>query len=213
MPALLLIGISTASGGLGVEYLQPSLDISGKLHVSSSCISYSGSIQVSGRTCQRSTQMVDSGGTVLDRGSLASHSSQHVGRHSSAVPHHKRSLHGCLSRPGAQGSAISAFNPLAAQQCVLHRRVLFLSLSGSGGDNSHLCQRSTSSVGRNGQVGVLNRVYQTMLSLLLNKLIICYIYFRLAWPGIPLVYIILLFLPFWNLIVLTRLLIILSFQN
>ena len=30
------------------------------------------------------------------------------------VPHHKRSYHGCLSRPGAQGSAISAFNPLVA---------------------------------------------------------------------------------------------------
>ena len=39
-----------------------------------------------------------------------------------AVPHHKRSHHGCLSRPGTQGSAISAFNPLAAQQCVLHRQ-------------------------------------------------------------------------------------------
>ena len=32
----------------------------------------------------------------------------------------------------------------------------------------HLCQRSTSSVGRNGQVGVLNRVYETMPSLPLN---------------------------------------------
>ena len=31
-----------------------------------------------------------------------------------------------------------------------------------------LHQRSTSSIGRNGQVGVLNRVYQTVLSLLLN---------------------------------------------
>ena len=32
----------------------------------------------------------------------------------------------------------------------------------------HLHQRSTSSVGRNGQVGVLDRVYQTMPSLPLN---------------------------------------------
>ena len=62
--------------------------------------------------------MVDSGGTMLGGGSLASHSSKHVGRHSSMVPHYKRSHCGCLSRPGAQGSAISAFNPLAAQQCV-----------------------------------------------------------------------------------------------
>ena len=42
-------------------------------------------------------------------------SSQHAGRHSSAVSHCKRSHHGCFSRPGAQGSVISAFNHLAAQ--------------------------------------------------------------------------------------------------
>ena len=115
MLALLHLGISTTSGGLGVECLQPSLDISCKLHVSSSCISWSGSVQVSGRTCQRSTHLVGSGNTMLDGGSLAPHSSQHVGRHSSVVPHHKRSHHGCLGRPGVQGSAVSAFNPLAAQ--------------------------------------------------------------------------------------------------
>ena len=34
----------------------------------------------------------------------------------------KDSHHGCLGRPGAQVSAISAFNPLAAQQCVLQRQ-------------------------------------------------------------------------------------------
>ena len=121
IPALLHLGISTTSGGLGVEYLQPSLDVSGRLCVSSSCISSSGSAQVSGRTCQRSTQTIDSGSTMLDGGSLALHSSQHVVRHSLVVPCHKRSCHGCLSWPGAQGSALSAFNPLAAQQCVLHR--------------------------------------------------------------------------------------------
>ena len=78
--------------------------------------------QVSGRTCQRSTQTVDSGGTILDGGSLAPHSSQHVGRDSLVVPWHKRSHHGCLIRSGAQGSAISAYNPLAAQWCVLCRQ-------------------------------------------------------------------------------------------
>ena len=50
MPALLHLGISTTSGGLGVECLQPSLHFSGKLCVSSSCISSSSSVQVSGRT-------------------------------------------------------------------------------------------------------------------------------------------------------------------
>ena len=121
VPALLHMAISTTSGGPGVESLQPSLNISGKLCVSFSYISSSGSVQGSGGTCQRSTQTVDSSGTMLDEGSLAPHSSQHAGRQSSAVPHHKRFCHGYLGRPSAQGSVISAFTPLAAQQCVLHR--------------------------------------------------------------------------------------------
>ena len=64
------------------EGIQLSLDTSGKLYLSSSCISFFSSIQVSGRTCHRSIQTFGSGSTILDRGSLASHSSQHVGRHS-----------------------------------------------------------------------------------------------------------------------------------
>ena len=62
----------------------------------------------------QSTQTFTSGGSMLDGGSLASHSSQHAGRCSSAVSSCKRSHHGCFGRPGAQGSVISAFNPLAA---------------------------------------------------------------------------------------------------
>ena len=41
MPVLLHLAISTTSGGLWVECLQPSLVVSGKLYVSSSCISSS----------------------------------------------------------------------------------------------------------------------------------------------------------------------------
>ena len=52
-------------------------------------------------------------------GSLASHSSQQVERHSSVLSCHQRSHCGCFSRPCAQGSVISAFNPLAAQGYVL----------------------------------------------------------------------------------------------
>ena len=115
MPALFHFGNTTVSGGLGVECLQPSLEFSGKLCVSSSGSDHSCSVQVSSRTCQWSTQTFTSGGTMLHGGSLASHSSQHVGRCSSVVSHHKRSHCGCFSRPGSQGSAISAFNPLAAQ--------------------------------------------------------------------------------------------------
>ena len=58
---------------------------------------------------------------MLDGGSLASHSSQHVARCSLVLPHHKRSHHGCFGRPCVQGSAISTFNCLDAQRCVLHR--------------------------------------------------------------------------------------------
>ena len=65
MPVLLHLGISTTSGGVGFECLQPSLYISGKLCVSSSCLSSSSSDHVSGGTCQRSTQMFDSGGTMF----------------------------------------------------------------------------------------------------------------------------------------------------
>ena len=115
MPALFHLGNSITSGGDGVECLQPSLDFSGKLCISSSSSSPSRSVQVSSRSCQQSTRTFDSHGTMLDGGSLASHSSQHVGRCSSAVSHHKKSCHGCFGRPDAQGPAISAFNPLATQ--------------------------------------------------------------------------------------------------
>ena len=108
-------------GALGLNAFSH-LDFSGKLCVSSSGSGPSSSVQVSGRTCQQSIQTFDSGGGILDGGSLASHSSQHVGRCSSAVFHCKRSSHGCFGRPGTQGSVISAFNPLVAQQCVLHRQ-------------------------------------------------------------------------------------------
>ena len=86
MPALFHLRNSTTSEGPGVECLQPSLDFTGKLCVSSSGSSSSSSVQVSGRTCQWSTQTFDSGGAMLDGGFLASHSSQHVGRCSSVVP-------------------------------------------------------------------------------------------------------------------------------
>ena len=122
MPALFHFGNSTACVGLGVECLQPSLEFSGKLCVSSSGSGASCSVQVSSRTCQQSTQTFTFGGTMLDGSSLASHSSQHAGRCSLVVSHCKRSHCGCFGRLGPQGSAISAFNPLAAQRCVLCRK-------------------------------------------------------------------------------------------
>ena len=93
MPALLHIGNTTTSGDLGIECLQPSFEVSGKVCVSS-CISSSSSVQVCGRTCHRSTQTFDSHGAMLDGGFFASHISQHIGRHSLVVSLHKRSHHG-----------------------------------------------------------------------------------------------------------------------
>ena len=95
IPAYILSHISRRliiSHGFICFWSQPSLDISGKLCVPCSCTSSSSSIKVSGRTCERSTQTFDSGGTMLDGGSLGSHSSQHVGRHSLVLSHHKMSL-------------------------------------------------------------------------------------------------------------------------
>ena len=81
-------------------------------------INSSSVVQVSSRTCHMSVQTSCSNGTMLDGGSLAPHSSQHVGSHSLSVHHYKRSHHRCFNRPGAQGSSIAAFNPLAVQTCI-----------------------------------------------------------------------------------------------
>ena len=84
-------------------------------------------VHVSDGTCHRSIQTFDSSGTMLDGGSLASHSSQHVGRYSSVLSCGKGSHHGCFDRPCAQGSVISAFNPLGAQRYVLHTQGVYSS--------------------------------------------------------------------------------------
>ena len=112
VPAVLHLGKSTTSRGLGVGFSQPFLDISGKLCLSSSCISPSSSAQVSGRTCHTSIQTF----------ALASNSSQHVWRHSWMLSCHKGSFHGFFGRPGTPYSAISTFNPLAAQRYMLCRQ-------------------------------------------------------------------------------------------
>ena len=81
MSTLLHLGKSTTSGDPGVECVQPSTDVTGRLCLSFSCISSSSSVQVSGRTCHGLFQTFDSSGTMLDEGSLASCSLQHVGKH------------------------------------------------------------------------------------------------------------------------------------
>ena len=169
MPALLHLGIPTTSGCLGVEYLQPSLDISGKLHVSSSCICSSSSVQVSGRTCQRPTHMFDSGGTMLIGGYWAHHSSQHLGRCSSMLPIIKDLIMDVSVSQVHKGlSYLHLTLWLLSNMCYADRGSLPQSVRWWWGQLKHLHQRSTSNVGRNGQVGVFNRVHQTMPFLPLN---------------------------------------------
>ena len=100
------------------ECFQPPLDISYELCVSSSCITSPSSDHISGKTCQMSTQTSYSVGALLDAGSWPSHSSWHVGRLYLPMSYHKNTHHGFFCRLGAQGSAITAFPPLAAERCV-----------------------------------------------------------------------------------------------
>ena len=158
-----------ASWGLGVECLQPSLEISGKLCVSSSGSGPSCSVQVSSRTCQWSTQTFTSGSSMLDGGSLASHSSQHAGRCSSVVPSCKRSHRGCLVGQALKGLQYLHLTLwLLSDVCYTDRGSLPQSVRQWQGQLDHLHQGSTSSAGRSGPGGVLDRVYQTMPSLPLN---------------------------------------------
>ena len=195
MSALLHLGKSTTYRDPGVECIQPSLDISGKLCLSSSHTSSSSSVQVSGGTCHRTIQTFDSRSTMLDGSSLASHSSQHVERCSQCFPVNKDVIMDVFGGPGAQGSPRSALNPLAAQKrCVAQKSVIFLSLSGIGGAKLSIYKKGLPAVlERMGRFGVLERVYQTMPYMLLNMLIFQFIYLGLAWLGIQLVLLFCLF--------------------
>ena len=62
------------SGNLEVEHFQPVLDISGELHISSSCITFPSSVYVAGRTCHRSIRTYNSNCTLLNGSFLVSHS-------------------------------------------------------------------------------------------------------------------------------------------
>ena len=111
--------------------------------------------------CQRSIQACNSCHNSLDGGSLASYCSQHAWRHILSVSLGKRSHQRCFGRMAAQGSAIATFNPLAAQRCVLLRQGF--SSQALIGQVRYVQQRFTGSVGKNGHVDVLEKVYQLCL--------------------------------------------------
>ena len=109
MSALLHSGKTFSSRSFGVECVQPSVEVSGELCVSTPCIN--SVVQVVRGTCYKLIQTSYSGGAMLDGEFVASHSSQHFGRHYSLISHCKRSHQGCFRRFSTQGSAIAAFNP------------------------------------------------------------------------------------------------------
>ena len=108
--------------------------MSGELCVSSFTFSSHGSIQLPGRTCHRSIQTSYSSSTLMDGGSLSSHSSQYVVRCSPSESHCKGPFHGCLGWMGVQGLQLLHLL-LWHLQHVFCTKVLFLSLPGSGRDN------------------------------------------------------------------------------
>ena len=74
-----------------------------------------------------SIQTSDFHDALLDRDSLASYSSEYVGRHSLLVSKGKRSLERCFGGFGANGSGITLFNPLDAQRYMLYIQGFFSS--------------------------------------------------------------------------------------
>ena len=106
--ALFYSGAFITSRNFGVECNQQSVEVSGKLCIYSSIINSSSVVQVSNRTCHHTIQTSYSSGTMLDRGFLPSHSSQHVKRCFSSASHYKGSCHRCVSRLVAQGCTIAA---------------------------------------------------------------------------------------------------------
>ena len=129
---------------------------------------------VSGRTCDRSILTSNTRCNVLDGGSLACHSSHHIGRHYSPVS--------CLKGLGAQGYIITAFNPLAVERCVLHRKGFSFSVfQAMAGVTEASTTKVMSNFGMYGQADVFMKVYQTISHLSLNELI-CFGSFRVRLP-------------------------------
>ena len=116
----------------------------------------------------RSTQTFDPGGTMLDGGSLASQSSQHVDRHSWCLITKDHIMDLSVDNVLKGVPYLHLTHWLLRDVWYRDRASLPQSVRQWQGQLKYLHQRSSSSVGRNGQTGVLERVYQTMPSLPLN---------------------------------------------
>ena len=113
--------------------------------------------------------MFDSGGTMLDRDSLAPQVLNKLSDVPWQCPIIKDLIMDVLVAQALKGLPYLHLTLwLFSNVCYADRGSFPQSVRQWWGQLEHLHQRSTSSVGRNGQVGVLDRVYQTMPSLLLN---------------------------------------------
>ena len=139
MTALLQLGKYITSCSHGGEHFQSPLTLSGELHISSSCLSSSGSVHISSETGHRPSQTYHFQCALLCRGSLASQSSQHAGIQSFLMYPHKRAHQGYFSRLPLLNVTLLLLRDVC---CKKKTRVFFLSLLGSGG--RHVQQRSTS---------------------------------------------------------------------
>ena len=213
MPALLYLGICTTLWGLGIECLQPSLDISGKLHVSSSCIS---SLVLSKFLAEQVKgqlrQLILVASCWMEACWLPT-----VLNMLADIPQSCPIIKDLIMD-------VSVGQVLKGVPYLHLTLWLFSNVCYTDGFSSSVCQAvagatqaSMSEVYQQcwkewaswcAQQGVPNNAISAPK--LAN---FWYIYFRLAWPGVQLVYIVLVFLPFWSLIIFTRLLIILSSQN
>ena len=102
---------------------------------------------------------------------MASNSSQCVEKYSSTVSHFKRPHHGCFGRLSAQVSAVTALKSFGcSEMCVTDKASPSLSVRCWQGNLEHLQQRFPSSAGKNGPVGMLKSIHQTMPFLCTSKL-------------------------------------------
>ena len=151
------------------------------------------SFQVSGRKCHRSIQTSSSSGILLTGGFVASYNAQHVGRHFLITVLWYKILP--LMFPWARCARVChhSIYPSCSEVCVVQTGVLFLSLTCSGrGDSSiyNKCylQHLKEWISWCAPKGVPNDAFAApKLAHFLDYL------FRVDWPGMQLVYIILLF--------------------
>ena len=147
MPTLFHFGNSTASRGHGVQCLRPSLEIEISYVFPPPVLVPLVLSKFLAEHVNSPTQTFTSGGSMLDGGSLASHSSHHAGRCSSAVPSCKRYHRGCFGRPGAQGSVKSAFNLwLLSNVCYADRGFSSSVCQAVAGGNSKVCVKGLPAV-------------------------------------------------------------------